>query len=411
MENYFFIGGLFPKEKEHAIRENTIRNLQSAANNLQWKFVEGIEANVPNRLKLLNSVYIGSFPRKYKRWVVKASEFEHGSEVTDVDTGFVNLPIVKELFRAHSLKKAVKKSLRAVAPDSSTAFIGYAATIPIIETLIYAKKSCPGAVCCLIVPDVPHFMNLSSNATSLLARLKNALVEKRLKMLDCYVLLTKYMAQELGIEDKPKVVIEGISDETADTHSECETNKPGEKEIVYTGTLQYKYGVGDLLGAFQKIDDPEARLTICGEGEVASEVMLAAESDKRIKYLGVLPPGQIQKIQRRAYLLVNPRRNDFEFAKYSFPSKMMEYLSSGRPVLAFPLDGIPAEYSPFYLGIDESGLETCLREALEMDSDYLREIGERARRFVTKEKGRRSQASKLIALIEEVHHGACGYNG
>ena len=38
---------------------------------------------------------------------------------------------------------------------------------------------------------------------------------------------------------------------------------------------------------------------------------------------------------------VNPRQNNEEFTKYSFPSKTMEYLASGVPVVAYKLDGIP----------------------------------------------------------------------
>jgi len=42
----------------------------------------------------------------------------------------------------------------------------------------------------------------------------------------------------------------------------------------------------------------------------------------------------------KADVLVNPRENNEEYTKYSFPSKNIEYLASGNPVVAYMLDGM-----------------------------------------------------------------------
>ena len=44
LETLYFIGGLFPREREDEIRRLTKSGLQSAANNLQWKFVKGYDS-------------------------------------------------------------------------------------------------------------------------------------------------------------------------------------------------------------------------------------------------------------------------------------------------------------------------------------------------------------------------------
>lgn len=46
-------------------------------------------------------------------------------------------------------------------------------------------------------------------------------------------------------------------------------------------------------------------------------------------------------ISKNADVLVNPRQNDDEYTKYSFPSKNIEYLMTGNAVMAYMLDGIP----------------------------------------------------------------------
>ena len=44
---------------------------------------------------------------------------------------------------------------------------------------------------------------------------------------------------------------------------------------------------------------------------------------------------------------MNPRSADAEYTKYSFPSKTIEYLATGVPVVMNRLPGIPEEYEYF----------------------------------------------------------------
>ena len=67
-----------------------------------------------------------------------------------------------------------------------------------------------------------------------------------------------------------------------------------------------------------------------------------------------------------ADVLVNPRPNNEEYTKYSFPSKNIEYLMTGKPVVAYMLDGMPAHYKKFLyeiptgeLNFTNTIIETC----------------------------------------------------
>ena len=64
LETLYFIGGLFPREREDEIRRLTKSGLQSAANNLQWKFVKGVAVQhgytvLGARLDLCNEDLLG----------------------------------------------------------------------------------------------------------------------------------------------------------------------------------------------------------------------------------------------------------------------------------------------------------------------------------------------------------------
>ena len=73
---------------------------------------------------------------------------------------------------------------------------------------------------------------------------------------------------------------------------------------------------------------------------------------------------------RRADVLVNPRPNEGEYTKYSFPSKNIEYLLSGNPVVGYMLSGMPEDYRRFVYEISPNsepadGLCWALKSAVE----------------------------------------------
>jgi glycosyltransferase involved in cell wall biosynthesis len=114
---------------------------------------------------------------------------------------------------------------------------------------------------------------------------------------------------------------------------------------------------------------------------------------------------EILAIQNNATILVNPRQNNEEFTRYSFPSKNMEYLSSGKPVLAYKLDGIPEEYDNYMFYVIDDSIEALTRKIVEVCSynqEYLTSFGAAAKGWVLKEKNCVVQTKKIINMISEM---------
>lgn len=62
---------------------------------------------------------------------------------------------------------------------------------------------------------------------------------------------------------------------------------------------------------------------------------------------------------------MNPRPNNESYTKYSFPSKDIEYLLSGKPTVAFLLDGMPECYRDFLYVIDQNKeITSAIHDAL-----------------------------------------------
>ena len=198
---------------------------------------------------------------------------------------------------------------------------------------------------------------------------------------------------------KPYVVMEGIS--TAFPYPPRK-NDDGIKRILYAGTLHQKFGVLNLLEAFREIDSPHYRLVICGIGDCESEIKKRAQEDLRILFQGQLKREDVLKLQSEATVLVNPRQNHEEFTKYSFPSKNLEYLSSGIPLVAYKLDGIPDEYDEYINYVKDNSIDSLRDMLIRVCEDVDGSAATRAARamhFVGIEKNAQKQTLKIVEMI------------
>ena len=179
---------------------------------------------------------------------------------------------------------------------------------------------------CLIVPDLPAYVGLhtSSFMHNLYKKYHIKTIDNNLRYIDEFVFLTKQMNTYFGM-NKPFVVVEGMSSiidsKYASYENESNINFPDRKIILYSGSLVKKYGVIDLVEAFRRIKRDDIVLVLCGEGDAKEEILKHSMEDERIIYKGLLAHSEVLELQKEAFALVNPRKNNEEYTKYSFPSK------------------------------------------------------------------------------------------
>jgi glycosyltransferase involved in cell wall biosynthesis len=398
-----FLGGLFPKETENKIYEKSKSFVQAAANALQWNIVDGLDKCSGVSVKIINSLFIGAYPKKFEDLIIKTYRFKHNENSDDINVGFLNLFGIKHFVKYWILKPYLKKW--ANTENRKKCIIAYSLNYTFVNCLKYIKKVNPQIQTCIIVPDLPQYMNLSNKVSFLYRFLKNIEIKsirKNMQYIDYYTLLTEQMAKFLKI-DKNYTVVEGSS---TDAFKNIRTNrkKDNMKYIVYTGTLNEKYGVLDLVKAFRKIDNQYYRLILCGSGDSEDKIRQYAKLDNRIMYKGQVKREDVLKLQMEATVLVNPRKNNEEYTKYSFPSKILEYLSSGTPTIAYKLDGIPNEYDDYIYYINGDSYEDIAFEIIEVcekDENERIEFGERARKFVMENKNNIVQVEKILKMIQD----------
>ena len=189
-----------------------------------------------------------------------------------------------------------------------------------------------------------------------------------------------------------------------------EKEKKSVFRIFYGGTLARRYGIMNLVNAVVNSSNKNIELVLCGYGDTSNEITILSQKDSRIKLLGSIPRQEVLKYIRTADLLVNPRTNEGEFTKYSFPSKTMEYLSSGIPTLLYRLPGIPEEYYNYCFSLEKTGVDILqfeIERIAQLPKEYMLELGKKARSFILDMKNPEAQCEKLLSLILQMESENC----
>ena len=251
-----------------------------------------------------------------------------------------------------------------------------------------------GKPCVGIVTDLPDMLSGS--------RFSKGLANFVIRHCTHYVLLTEAMNEYLNKQGKPYVILEGHADISMADRIPSMEKKSTPRVCFYAGGVSRQYGLANLVDGFRKADLPKAQLYIYGPGDYVKELQQIAAEDDRIFYGGMLLNTEIVEKEQQATLLVNPRPTDEEYVKYSFPSKTMEYMASGTPVLTTVLPGMPKEYHPYvYLLEDETaeGIADMLTKVLAHSDEELFQKGNEARTFVLEQKNNVIQARKILEML------------
>ncbi len=255
-----------------------------------------------------------------------------------------------------------------------------------------------------IVTDIPELMTPGSNEKITVKRFFfNRGVAIMVKRFSGYILMTEKMNEIVNPQKKPFLVIEGVVDlRMSSIINDIEMKVP-ERIVMYAGGIYEKYGIKKLIDAFHKLDGDDLRLHIYGSGEMELDMPIYMQMDGRIDYKGLVLNREIIAREIIATLLVNPRSSKEIFASYSFPSKNMEYMASGTPIMTTKLPAMPKEYYPFvYMINDESveGLYEILKNILSKSREELHLFGKKAREFVLDRKNNIIQGKSMLEFYD-----------
>lgn len=256
-----------------------------------------------------------------------------------------------------------------------------------------------------IVTDMPgmrvsRVKNDANDANNSLVSFNTKMNKGFLEHFTHYVFLTKQMNEILNVNHRPYIVMEGLVD--IDMKLDENSMKNDKRIVIYAGGLHERYGLKLLVEGFIKADVENSELWLYGNGPFVEKLLEYHPSNHRVVYRGIRPNDEVVAAELAATLLVNPRPTHEEFTKYSFPSKNLEYMVSGTPLLTTKLPGMPKEYYPFvYLFEEETidGYAEAIHNVLTKSRDELYTKGMSARQWVLTNKNNVNQTVRIINLI------------
>lgn len=254
-----------------------------------------------------------------------------------------------------------------------------------------------GCRCVGIIMDLPDMFQGESSTAKKMANYV-------IKNCTDYVFLTESMNGYIQNPGKPYVVLEGHADISMVNHLPSMERKIKPAVVLYAGGVYKQYGLEQLVQGFQKAGISNTQLHIYGQGDYVEELKQIAQTDSTISYGGMLMNDEVVQKEMEATLLVNPRPTHEEYVKYSFPSKTMEYMASGTPVLTTVLPGMPLEYHPHVFLIHEEsaeGIAQALKEVFRNSEEELFKKGLAARNFVLTERNNAVQAKKILDMLSK----------
>lgn len=400
--NILFLSNTVPPQMRKEVDQKNKDTMQVAAIAFQDKIIGGLEKNIGKPVTLFNMIPVSSFPKYYVDSRIEAGTFSHICGAEDYNVGFNNIEYIKRILISASYMRQFKNFFHKSQFDS---LICYSANITFMAAIKKAKEIDPDIKTCLIIPDMPEFNDLSTDMSWLrktYMKMVAAKTRSYIPYIDSFVYMTKQSADYFCAK-KPFVIVEGIAEDK--NYLDTEVCCTSQKIVLYTGTTNRVFGAMNLVEAFMRIPIQNYRLIICGCGDSDGEIRKCAINDNRIDFKGIVPHAEALKLQHMATVLVNPRKNTEEFTKYSFPSKNLEYLSSGTPMIAYRLDGIPAEYDAYTYYVEDntiSSFKSTLTTVLSKSPEELHAFGARAREFVLREKNNVRQGQKIIDMIEAI---------
>ena len=399
-----FVSSIIPEAYLTYFKSYSKVGVGGASDVFQKAVLQGLVENDAN-FDIISYPTLGCFPHNYKKIFTPQGVFEVANGKKGKLRRYCTILGIKEKSLQWRAKRDIGKWLKANnAAEEPVAVLTYNFDTPAMWALMRLKKHYPKMVVATIVTDlVDDFFNpiyKIGRIKAIQLRAQEKIVRQSYKIVDKFILLSKPMEEKIPQAVGKSIVVEGIShkdDYTFIPKNECKI-----KTLLYTGSLGDQTSVKELVDGFLLTVNPDFRLVICGDGKYAPYIRQKTIEDNRIIFKGFVARDEAVRLQQEATAVINPRKPTIDLTRYSFPSKTIEYLSSGTPMIGFKLNGIPDEYFNYMYTVDglaDSDMAQTITAVLEKPQNELNKKAENAMLFVAENKNSKVQIARILDFI------------
>lgn len=393
MKKILFLGYTVPIQNADGLSGISI-----AGNKMQWNIIHHIAKYSGISVDSITILPLAPFPRD--TFFSKSHIWNIDRNVKTKVISFCNVPLIKQIWQVLSVYFACKKYF-CDNPDATLICFNLFPQVGI--PMRWLKQNYSRLKVIAILADLPIDDKTNRGfITGFLRKKFDQSTWKSISYCDDFIVLNEFVATNY-IKGKRYIVIDGgVSDEMVD-NSALHYNSPNRKSVVFSGALTEYNGIKRLIEAAQYLKDLDITIDIYGDGYLKKYVLDAAKNNGKIVYHGSVSNDDMMRIQRSAWLLINPRLMSDPISKVTFPSKTFEYMLSHRPILSTKLNGYSQQYSDKMFFCEDTALSigNTIREIYKLPDNSLKEKADAAYQFVVSEKTWARQTEKIVSFIYE----------
>lgn len=375
-----FVGYYVPDSLLETIVEQGINNMSAARQELEYSILKGLSKNEHCDLRVAS-------------YVPTSSSLKVPVDSKTDDFTIYHIPIIKR--NIFSWIKGMWLFMKYLyrETDKDTCILMYAVN-PVFMVPLWISKLYRNLTLITICSEVPMFRRYRNTFPMKVKKSIQTFFNNRFNK---YILLTEAMKEVVSVGDKPYMVMEGIASYLPST-----AIKGNRKNIVmYAGGFHPDNNIKLLVDACELTDSVE-ECWICGSGPQQQELEGYCKHKPKIRLLGRLTHEQVLEREKKVRVLVNLRDPSNILTRYSFPSKIIEYLSSGAQVISTELAGIPNEYFDHVNCLDTLSVERLsqiIKELMTLSDNEFYKRAEAALDFLRDNKSAEVQTNRIVDFV------------
>lgn len=155
------------------------------------------------------------------------------------------------------------------------------------------------------------------------------------------------------------------------------------KNLVFTGTVTALTGIEKFAEEFGELNMDGIELDIYGRGDF-SKLNKLAEKYSNINVHGYVSYEELKNAMKSAYAFINPRNEASEENLNTFPSKILEYIAYGKPMISTDSKSFKEEFRNIlftYNSDDRESMRAVLDKVRSLSYDDLAMLRKKLQRF------------------------------
>jgi len=186
-----------------------------------------------------------------------------------------------------------------------------------------------------VIYQIEELYSKSSVLKGIRSRIMAWTERTMLRASDAFIIVCDTMKEYIS-EEKPVLLNFGYFITNKLNHAETE-----EKVVVYSGRLDYEGGIELFIESLEYVDH-EVRAIVTGSGPLEDKIRktIIMNSLVTFEFLSFVDEDLLAAVLNNASVCVNPLRLNAKFARHSFPSKVLAYLSYGNTVVTSRTPGV-----------------------------------------------------------------------